>query len=311
MHLISHLEPPALLPLSPPRPPCPDPVLSLFLWAGASPSAAPVLTTGSFPAPRKNYDTSLPCLSVFIPTPWKGAANSASPRALAGVQRMRGHSLPSSPPAKYRPQGYGGRSNHKFPVFTQGDGARGWAAVMHFAQGENIAFVLPRLPGAGWAPSGAIRQLGLSLFALFICLASQRAAGGAGNRLGLPDAGKSWGLTILGCLGGFRIHLDPFCSLLPFPNLGVTRMHRNGEIFSISPWCNAATRSSPGAFYRFFFFCRPIFPILGVPSHPSITVHVPALSTLVWCPRPRCGFLHRKGHQAWGNGTRVLVPQVN
>lgn len=195
---------------------------------------------------------------------------------------MRGHSLPSSPPAKYRPQGYGGRSNHKFPVFTQGDGARGWATVMHFAQGENIAFVLPRLPGAGWAPSGAIRQLGLSLFALFICLASQRAAGGAGNRLGLPDAGKSWGLTILGCLGGFRIHLDPFCSLLPFPNLGVTRMHRNGEIFSISPWCNAATRSSPGAFYRFFFFVDLFSPFLGSPPIPA------SLSMSRHCP-PLCG----------------------
>lgn len=253
--LAPHFPPgaPSPAPVVPSTTPCLDPVFSLFLWAEASPSSAPVLTTGSFPAPRKNYDTFLPCVSVFIPTPWKGAANSASPRTLAGVQRMRGHSLPSSPPAKYRPRGDGGRSNHKFPVFTQGDGARGWAVVMHFAQGENIAFVLPRLPGAGWAPSGAIRQLGLSLFALFICLASQRAAGGAGNRLGLPDAGKSRGLTILGCLGGFRIHLDPFRSLFPFPNLGVTKMHRNCEIFF-----NFSLLQLQGAaqvlFIDFFFF---------------------------------------------------------
>lgn len=201
---------------------------------------------------------------------------------------MRGHSLPSSPPAKYRPRGDGGRSNHKFPVFTQGDGARGWAVVMHFAQGENIAFVLPRLPGAGWAPSGAIRQLGLSLFALFICLASQRAAGGAGNRLGLPDAGKSRGLTILGCLGGFRIHLDPFRSLFPFPNLGVTRMYRNCEFFF-----NFSLLQLQGAaqvlFIDLFFFLEPFFPpskvALGVPSHPSITASVPASSH---CP-PLCG----------------------
>ena len=64
---------------------------------------------------------------------------------------------------------------------------------MHFAQGENIAFVLP---SSGWAPSGAICQLSLSLLALFICLASQRAGGGAGNRLGPPDNGKSQGLLI-------------------------------------------------------------------------------------------------------------------
>lgn len=69
---------------------------------------------------------------------------------------------------------------------------------MHFAQGENIAFVLP---SSGWAPSGAICQLSLSLLALFICLASQRAVGGAGNRLGPPDSGKAQGLLMP---GGFR-----------------------------------------------------------------------------------------------------------
>lgn len=55
--------------------------------------------------------------------------------------------------------------------------------MMHFAQGEKIAFVLPGPPGAGSAPSGALCQLRLSLFALFICLPSERAAGGTGNCL--------------------------------------------------------------------------------------------------------------------------------
>ena len=89
-HLIPHPEPPA------PLPPSRSPSFPLG-------QSTPTPTTVSIPSPRKNYDPFLPHLSVFIPTPGKDAANSASPRALAGVQRMQGRILPSSPPSKYHP----------------------------------------------------------------------------------------------------------------------------------------------------------------------------------------------------------------
>lgn len=111
-HLSPHPEPPA--PLPPPHSPS--------LPIGRSP---PTPTTASVPSQPKNYDPFLPHLSVFIPTAWKGAANSASPRALVGVQRTRGRILPSSPPSKYHPWGCRERSSHKLPVFTQGAAARG------------------------------------------------------------------------------------------------------------------------------------------------------------------------------------------
>lgn len=109
-----------------------------------------------------------------------------------------------------------GRRSHKSPVFTQG-----CVAVMHFAQGEKIAFVLPGPPGAGSAPSGALCQLRLSLFALFICLVSERAAGGTGNCLDpvaphilslLPIA-AAWGARFRALervWGGFWSFFHPF-----------------------------------------------------------------------------------------------------
>lgn len=106
-----------------------------------------------------------------------------------------------------------GRRSHKFLVFTQG-----CVAMMHFAQGEKIAFVLPGLPSAGSAPSGALCQLRLSLFALFICLASERPAGGTGN-----------------CLDPVAPHIP---SLFPAPSVG-SRISRHWRGFGVGfgPFC--------------------------------------------------------------------------
>lgn len=92
--------------------------------------------------------------------------------------KTRLNSCRSSGDEKRQLEGETGRKSHKSPVFTRGCGAG-----MHSAQGEKMAFVLPGPPGAARAPSGALCQLRLSLFALFICLPSERAAGGTGNCL--------------------------------------------------------------------------------------------------------------------------------
>lgn len=120
---------------------------------------------------------------------------------------------------------------------------------MHFAQGENIAFVLP---SSGWAPSGAICQLSLSLLALFICLASQRAGGGAGNRLGPPDNGKSQGLLIPRgfFLGGGGLGGMLRVSVSPFPSTGGLQVWPHPWKFLL--WGRCCTGSSLGGCWGFF-----------------------------------------------------------
>lgn len=145
--------------------------------------------------------------------------------------KMRLNSCRSSGDEKRQLEGETGRKSHKSPVFTRGCGAG-----MHSAQGEKMAFVLPGPPGAARAPSGALCQLRLSLFALFICLPSERAAGGTGNCLdpvapGVPshlrpaaargDGSRSVGR---GFGGGFLVLFLPLSSY--FKGSG---LHPNGR----------------------------------------------------------------------------------